>query len=211
MITLHYYPGNASLTPHFLLNEIGCPFELALVDRSVNAHKSPEYLRLNPHGRIPTLVDGEIVVYETAAIAMHLADRFPEADLAPPLGTPARAAYYKWLVHLSSTVQAEMRPFFYPEQHVALATNVEDVQRTAARRLDEMFSTVDRLLGEGPYLLGDRFSAVDPYLFMLVRWGRFLPAPPRRLSNIARHAERLISRPAILSALESEGLEAPYY
>lgn len=211
MITLHYYPGNASLTPHFLLNEIGCDFELALVDRAANAHKSPEYRRLNPHGRIPTLVDGEIVIYETAAIALHLGDRFPESGLAPPVGSAARAHYYKWMAHLSSTVQAEMRPFFYPEQHVQIEANIEDVRRTAAGRLDAMFEVIDGLLGEGPYLLGDRFSAVDPYLFMLVRWGRLLPAPPRRLSNLARHAERLLARPAIARALAVEGLEEPYY
>ena len=65
---LYYYPGNANLTPHMVLEEIGAPYELVLLDRSKNAHKSPEYLKLNPHGRIPTLVDGDLVLYETAAI-----------------------------------------------------------------------------------------------------------------------------------------------
>ena len=82
---LHYYPGNASFTPHVLLREIGAPFELKLVQRAEGAHKQPEYLKLNPNGLIPVLVDGELVLYETAAICMHLADAHPGAAL-PALG-----------------------------------------------------------------------------------------------------------------------------
>src|SRR5262245_63889985 len=72
MLELHYYPGNASLTPHMLLEELGVPYALKLVDRTRNAHKAPEYLRLNPNGLIPVLVAGDLVLYETAAICLHL-------------------------------------------------------------------------------------------------------------------------------------------
>ena len=81
MLALYYYPGNASLVPHMMLREIGVQFELRLVDRGQNAQQSPEYLKLNPSGRIPVLVDGDHVLFETAAIALYLADRFPEAGL----------------------------------------------------------------------------------------------------------------------------------
>jgi glutathione S-transferase len=74
MIQLHYFPGNASMTPHILLEELGVPFELQFVDRSAGAHKSPDYLKLNPNGLIPVLVDGDLVLYETAAICLHLVD-----------------------------------------------------------------------------------------------------------------------------------------
>jgi glutathione S-transferase len=72
MITLHYHPGNASFAPHVLLHELGVPFELQLVDRAAGQHKTPEYLRLNPNGQIPVLVDGDLVLYEAAAICLHL-------------------------------------------------------------------------------------------------------------------------------------------
>ena len=72
MLQLHYYPSNASMAPHLLLEELGVPYELKLVDRTREAHKSAEYLRLNPNGLIPVLVDGELVLYETAAICLHL-------------------------------------------------------------------------------------------------------------------------------------------
>ena len=106
MLKLHYHPGNASLTPHMLLEELGVPFQLELVDRAKAAHKSPEYLKLNPNGLIPVLVDGDLVLYETAAICLHLADTHPQAKLAPPLATPERAHFYKRLIWLTNTMQA---------------------------------------------------------------------------------------------------------
>ena len=91
MIQLYYHPGNASLAPHMLLEEIGDPFELVFVDRANAAHKSPEYLKLNPNGQIPVLVDGGSVVYEAAAICLHLADRYPDADADAAMQVRTRA------------------------------------------------------------------------------------------------------------------------
>ena len=92
---LYYYPANASLAPHILLEEAGCDFELVLVDRKLERQKSVEYLRLNPNGRIPVLVSGELVLFESAAICLYIADLFPEARLVPvkdPAGvSPDRA------------------------------------------------------------------------------------------------------------------------
>src|SRR5262249_2108595 len=118
VIELHYYPGNASLTPHMLLEELGVPFELRLVDREKDAQHSPEYLRLNPNGTIPVLVDGALVLYETAAICLHLVDTHPAAGLAPPLGTPERAHFYKWLAWLGNTLQPTLMVWHYAERWV---------------------------------------------------------------------------------------------
>ncbi len=93
MFELFYYPGNASMAPHMLLNELGVPFKLTLVDRARNGQRSPDYLRLNPNGRIPVLVDGDQVVFETGAILVHLVDRHADAGLAPALGTPERTQF----------------------------------------------------------------------------------------------------------------------
>src|SRR4051812_4806431 len=108
MYKLYFFPGNANLAPHMLLEELGVEYELVLVDRDKNAQKSPEYLKLNPNGRIPTLLDGEFVLYETAAICLHLVDRHPQAGLAPQVGTVERAEFYKWLIYLTNTLQAEL-------------------------------------------------------------------------------------------------------
>ena len=104
MIELHYFPGNASMTPHMLLEELGVPFALKYVDRTALAHKTPEYLKLNPNGLIPLLVEGDLVLYETAAILLHLADTHPQAGFAPALGTAERAQFYKWLAWMTNTL-----------------------------------------------------------------------------------------------------------
>ncbi|MBV9115008.1 MAG: glutathione S-transferase N-terminal domain-containing protein [Hyphomicrobiales bacterium] len=211
MYDLYYYPGNASLLPHMVLREIGAPFELRLVDRAQEAQKSADYLRLNPNGRIPVLVDGELVLFETAAITLHLVDRHPEAELAPAPGTSARAEFYKWMVHLTNTPQAEYRAWFYPWQHVADRAMAESVKRAAGERLGRMFKLIADQLAEGPWLLGERFSAADLFLFMLVRWGREMPHPPRALPQLAAHASRVLERLAVQATLEAEGLKAPIF
>jgi glutathione S-transferase len=209
MYVLHYYPGNASLLPHMILREIGAPFELRLVDRTRDAHKSPEYLALNPNGLIPVLIDGDLVLYETAAVAMHLCDRHPEAGLAPPLGTPERAHFYKWMAHLTNTVQAEYLMWFYPERYVDLADAVPRVKAVAEARLDAIFDRIAAQLGGKRWLLGERFSAADLFLTMVIRWGRNLARPPRTIPALGALAERVLARPAVRAAFEAEGLRPP--
>ena len=201
MIELHYYPGNASLLPHMMLREIGCPFELRLVDREANAQKSAAYLRLNPNGKIPLLVaDGE-AIFETAAIGLYLADRFPEAGLAPPPGDPDRAAYYRWMAHLSSTPQAEFRAWYYPHEFVDEAALADHVRRAAEASLEATFERIAAQLGAGPWLLGRRFSAADLYLLMMALWGYRMARPPRTLPGLGAHAERVRARPAVKATL----------
>jgi len=209
MYVLYYYPGNASLLPHMALREAGVPFELRLVDRRQNAHKSAEYLRLNPNGLIPVLVDDDLVLFEAAAITLHLADQHPQAGLAPPPGTRERAQFYKWMVHLTNTPQAEFRAWFYPWERVADRAMAVTVMQAASERLAHMFNIIADQLGDGPWLLGERFSAADLFLLMLVRWGRAMPHPPRDLPPLAAHARRVLERPAVQAALEAEGLSAP--
>jgi glutathione S-transferase len=211
MLALYYYPGNASLLPHVMLREIGAEFELRLVDRGQNAQKSADYLKLNPSGQIPVLVDGDLVLFETAAIALHLADRFPQAGLAPSVGTPTRAEFYKWMIHLTNTPQAEFYRWFYPHVHVSDQAAAPAVKQAAGERLNRMFDVMSEQLGDRTWLLGERFSAADLFLFMLIRWGRSMPRPPRSLPNLNALAERVLARPAVQKALEVEGIKAPVF
>ena len=225
MITLHYYPSNASFAPHVLLRELGVPFQLQLVDRNQGAHKTPEFLKLNPNGLIPVLVDGELVLYETAAVLLHLADAHPAAGLAPPLGSAARAQYYKWMVWLSNTMQAAMTPYYYPERWLA-AGNTEaaaQVKAAAQARLGDCLQQIDAQLAaqgpvdgpsggpsDGPWLLGERYSAVDPLAFMLCRWTRhFAHQPARDYAHIGPYLQRMLARPAVQAAVQAEGLQPP--
>jgi glutathione S-transferase len=212
MYALYYYPGNASLTPHMALEEIGAKFELRLVDRNSEAHKSPDYLRLNPNGLIPVLVDGELVLYETAAICLHLADRHPEARLAPPLGTAERAELYKWLIHLTNTLQPELITYFYPERRADDAAMAARIKVHAERRVGEMLDRIEaHLQASGPHLLGDTFSVADLFLFMLGRWTRGFTNPARNRPALRRLMERVTERPAVKRALASEGIAAPLF
>ncbi len=210
MYALYYYPDNASTFIHMLLRELGVPFELRLVDRKSDAHHSAEYLRLNPLGQIPVLVDGDLVLTETAAIALHLVDRHPECGLAPPLGSAARAHFYKWMMYLTNTLQPEHLKRAYPHRHVSNPDAVEDVRATAFRRLDGMFDFIEAELGGGPYLLGDTLSAADFFLLMLVMWGSRMARRPASLPAIGAHAARMLARPAVAATLAAEGLSPPF-
>jgi glutathione S-transferase len=214
MIQLHYYPGNASMTPHLLLRELGVPFELKYVDRSTGAHKAPEYLRLNPNGLIPVLVDGDLVLYETAAIVLHLVDTHPDSGLAPAVGTAERAQFYKWLVWLAASLQSQMPIYFYTERYVAPgnSTGAAEVKVATEARIDALIDQIDAQFAShgGPWLLGERFSALDPYAFMLCRWTRGMRRPARTLPRIAPFLDRMLARPTTQKVFELEKLSAPW-
>jgi glutathione S-transferase len=208
---LYYYPGNANLAPHMLLNEIGAKHERVLVDRATNAQKSDDYLKLNPLGRVPTLADGELIVTEAAAICLHLVDRHPEAGLAPSVGTDARAHFYKWMMYLTNTLQAELMTYFYPERLMADPALAAHIKVRAEERIGEMLVFIDEELTQngGPFLLGERVSAADFYLLMLGRWTRFLKRPARDYSFVGAHLRRMLLRPAVQRTFAAEGLVAP--
>jgi len=206
MLTLYYAPGAASLVVHWLLIELDAEHELHKLDTEKREHKSPEYLKLNPNGVIPTLlVDGE-PVYESAALVMYLADAYPMAGLAPALDSLQRARYYQWLLHLANTVQPAFRNWFYPGEAAGEA-NAEVVKDIARQRVEESWDRIDAHLAEnGPWLLGDKLSAADFFLTMLMRWSRNMPKPATQWPQLARVAERMKARPSFKKLYESEQL-----
>ncbi|HEY1393105.1 MAG TPA: glutathione S-transferase [Methylibium sp.] len=211
-IRLHYYPSNASMAPHMLLEELGLRYELVLVDRTVGAHKSPEYLKLNPNGLIPVLEDGGLVLYETAAICLHLVDSHPHAGLAPALGTPQRAHFYKWLMWLTNTLQASLSVYFYPERWADGDDAIAQVRAHAETRIVGLLQQLDAELARhgGPWLLGEDYSALDPYALMLCRWTRGFEKPARSLPALGPYLQRVLARPAIRRAFEQERLPLPW-
>lgn len=218
MIELHYFPGNASLAPHILLHELALPFRLQLVDRTANAHKAPDYLALNPNGQIPVLRDGDLVLYESAAICLHLADRVPGAGLLPPLGSTERAQAYKWLVWMSNTLQARLMHYFYPERLVDAghADGAAQVKARAQTDIGAMLDQVEaQLAGHGqPWLLGAHHGVTDAYGWMLCRWTRGFEGaaspPARSRPAINAWLQRVMARPAVQRVLADEGLPAPW-
>lgn len=215
MIQLHYYPSTAAMVPHILLEELGVPYERVLVDRTVGAHKRPEYLHLNPNGLIPVLVDDGLVVYETAAIALHLCDRHPGAGLAPEFGSPGRSHFYKWLAWLTNTLQATLIVYFYPERWVdeGHAEAAAEVKRHAQRKAVAQLEQLDAQLARsgGPWFLGETYSALDAYVFTLCRWTRhFESGRARDLGHLGPYLQRMLVRPAVQRVIANEGLQPPY-
>ena len=218
MLQLHYFPGNASLIPHIVLEELGVPFELKYVDRAVAAQKSADYLALNPNGLIPVLVDDAaggkahpLVLYETAAVCMHLADMNPAAGLLPPLASADRALAYKWLAWLTNTLQATLIVYFYPERWADDAAAIAQVKGHAETRIGAMLDQLDAEFArhQGDWLLGESFSLADPYAFVLCRWTRGLHRPARDLPHLKPWLDRMQERPAVQRAFATEKLPPP--
>ncbi|MBO9680334.1 MAG: glutathione S-transferase [Acidovorax sp.] len=215
MIQLHYYPSTAAMAPHILLEELGVPYERVLVDRAQGAHRSPEYLRLNPNGLIPVLTDGDLVVYETAAICLHLCDTHVQAALAPPLACAERARFYQWLMWLTNTLQSALIVYFYPERWMdgGHAAGVAELKRHAEQRVGGLLDQLDAELARhgGPWFLGEAYSALDAYVFTLCRWTRnFASAPARARPHLGPYLQRMLARTAVQRVLANEGLSAPF-
>jgi glutathione S-transferase len=212
---LHYDPSTAAMVPHIVLEELGVPYERVLVERARNGHKTPQYLRLNPNGLIPVLTDGELVLYETAAIVLHLCDTHPQARLAPPLASAQRAEFYKWLVWLTNTLQATLIVYFYPQRWVdeGNAEGAAQVKAHAHAKVAGLLAQLDALLARngGPWLLGADYSALDPYVFTLCRWTRnFASGKARDLPQLGPYLQRVLARPAVQRVLAIEQLAPPF-
>lgn len=206
MYSLYYSPGAASMVVHWLLIELGAPYELHAVDLSAREQKSPEYLALNPNGVVPTLVIDGAPMHEAAAMLLLLADAHPEAALAPSPHDPERGAYYQWMLHLANAVQPLFRLWWYPGE-VAGEGNADAVQAHVAPRIEAAWDRLDAHLAvNGPYLLGETISAADFYLVMLMRWSRNMPRPAHAWPRLGALAGRMKARPSFKALYECEGL-----
>jgi glutathione S-transferase len=206
MYQLYYMPGAASLVVHWLLIEVDAPHELRLVDGAAKQQKSPEYLRLNPNGLVPTLVVDGTPLYECAALAMLLAERHPQNGLAPAPGTPQRGLYLQWMLHLANTVQPAFRNWWYPDE-AAGPEHAEVVRARATERIERAWDRLDaHLAARGPYVLGDGPTAPDFLATMLARWSRNMPRPATAWPAFGRLLAAMKARPSFRTLYEREGL-----
>ena len=210
MYTLHWNEGSASLVAHLALEETGVPYKLKHLDMDKGEHKLPEYLKLNPNGKIPTLeLDGGGVMFETCAIAMYLADRHPQSGLAPAIADPARPLYNQWLFHLTNSIQPLYLLYYYPERATTNAGHVEEVKAKAREQIGEAWDRVERsLAAKGPYMLGERFSAAGLPVVMLSNWRDAQPDMLEKRPHLRRLVELVGQRPAARRVLEHNKLAA---
>lgn len=206
MYTLYWAPGAASLCVHWMLIELGVPHELRKLDLEAGDHRKPEYLKLNPNGLVPTMIVDGKPLWESAALLMLLAERHQEFGFAPPPGGHRRGLYMTWMFHLSNTLQASFRDWFYPDKQAGGA-DLEAVKAAARARIEACFDRIDaHIASEGPYFLRERASAVDFLGTMLMRWSRNMPKPATEWRSIAGYVARMKSRPSFKVLYQREGL-----
>lgn len=198
MYTLYYGRGAASLAVHAALQEIGVPYELAEIDLEAGQQRSPEYLRLNPLGKVPTLVIDGQALHESAALMLILAERHPAARLAPAAGSLARAEWYELAVSLANELGNNFRLWFYPSDLGGGEGDSDAALRGAIQqRIEAAWDRLDaRLAAGGPYLLGESFSGVDLMLTMYMRWSRNMPRPATDWPALRKYADMMRARPS---------------
>lgn len=192
-ITLYYAPNTRATRVAFLLEELGVPYERRTLDLAAGENKRPAHLAVHPHGLVPALRDGDTVVFETAAICLYLADRFPEGRLAPAVGSPGRAAYYQWSVYSVATLEPALSDIWLQRQRPE-GERDQVVLRSAAERFRASAAVLTAAL-KGPYLLGERFSAADVLIGSMLIWGEAMGLLEGE-NHLAEYAARIRARPA---------------
>ncbi len=207
MYILYHAPATASMAVHMTLLEIGAPHRLELVDLGSKAQRDPEYLRLNPMGQVPTLVIEGRPHTESAALVMMLADRHPEAGLAPKVGTAERDQWTQWIVFMSNVLASTFRFWFYPPD-LGRAEHPPEVRDALQRKIHSAWDRLDaHLAANGPYLLGDTLSAADLLLLMYMRWSRNMPRTALEWPALKAFADRMRQRDSWQRLYDIEGLE----
>jgi glutathione S-transferase len=204
--TLHYSPGTASMAVHWMLIHLDAPFELEQVDLDGGAQNSAAYRKLNPAGRVPTLIIEGKPCAESAALLMLLAERHPEAGLAPAPGSADRAAWMSAMVYLANVLLPAFRDWFYAEEDGA-GDGIDAVKALARTRIEGVWDRLDGQLADGrSYFLGDRLSTIDFLATMLMRWSRKMPRPATDWPNIVRYVTRMRALPSYIALCNAEGL-----
>ena len=194
----HYCnPMSRAVTTMWMLAELDVPCEEITVDIAAGEQRSPEYLAINPMGKVPALVDGDVVVTEVAAICAYLADKFADKGLAPPPGSPERAAYYRYLFVPGTTLE----PLFSLASQGTTLPNAESI---GWGDMPRGMATVEAMTPETGWALGERFTTADVVFGGLVdfsiRFGWLDPSP-----RVAAYAERIRARPAYQATHASFG------
>lgn len=207
LFKLYYYPNNASLAPHFLLHHLKADYQLLLIDRASNYHKSADYLTLNPTGRIPTLVVDEQAIFESSAICIHICELHPNSELMPSIGSPSRPLFFQWLAFLNNTLQAELMIRYYPHRHTNDEATVANVIAAQDERIADALSIINDQLEHNEYLLGDTLTACDYFLFMLAQWSLPIKRSPLTFVHLAAYLKRFCLNSTIKAVCDIEGID----
>jgi glutathione S-transferase len=211
-LKLYYSPGACSLAPHIVLEELGDPYAIELVSIPEGKTSSPEFLRINPKGRVPVLsIDGAVLT-EAPAILIYLAQSRPDAGLLPA-SILEFARCIEWFNWISGTVHAmSIAQVWRPHRFIDDMTVHPDISAKGKRNLTDAYNSIEAKLSGKVWAVGERYSIVDPYLLVFYRWGNRIGIPMKdRYPNWTQHTDRLLIRPAVSKIVEREGIRKQIY
>jgi glutathione S-transferase len=206
MLTLYYATNTCALASHIALEEAGAAFETRWVDFGAAEQTKPEYLKINPKGRVPALVTEHGVLTETPAILAYIAQRHPEAGVAPLDDPFAFAELQAFMSYLCATVHVahahRARGYRWADDPAAF----EAMKKKVPQSVGACFALIEKGMLRGPWVMGDAYTIADPYLFTLARWMEVDGVDPNAFPRVLDHRDRMAERPAVQRALNSEGL-----
>lgn len=198
---LYYSPGACSLAPHIVLREAGHAFDLVKVDiPNKKTEHGDDYWKINPKGYVPALVlDSGEVLTEVGVVCQYLADQKPGSGLAPEAGTMARYHLMEWLNFVATEVHKQIGALFNPK----MTPEMKEVQLGVIER---RLNALEKMLGGKDYLMGERFSVADAYLFTVLNWSRIHKIDMAKWPKIQAFMARIADRPKVKEAMKAEGL-----
>jgi glutathione S-transferase len=201
MLTLYYAPGTCALASHLALEYAGAPYQAVRLDFGSNQQRSAEYLKVNPKGRVPALLTDRGIVTETPALLQFISQSFPQANLAPLADPFLMARVNEFNSYLCSTVHVahahRRRGSRWADDEQALEAMKKKVPQTVA----QSFDLIEQHMLKTPWVLGDRFSICDMYLFTLAQWLEGDGVDPGRFPNVADHRNRMSADPVVVKVL----------
>ena len=183
---LYYNPRSRAAIAKWMLDECDADYEIVYIDLEKGEHKAPEFLEINPAGKLPALVEGDSRIFESAAICLYLGDKFPEANLAPKVGAPGRGRYLSLMVYSTSQLEPAMGD---------MLMGTETLPQRGWTDFETVEDVIEGELGDGAYLFSDWFTAADVMIGSMLLWKRMWGGPPGR-PKLEAYVDRLLERPA---------------
>ncbi len=202
---LFYADGSAAMGARVILEEVGETYELIETEIGAGMPRAPELLALNPNGWVPVLLWEHGAIYECGAIVTFLCDRYPEFRLAPAAHDADRGVFLQWLFFFSSSLQTAYQMTYHTDRFCTSKEDEATVQRRSIKRLRELWQVIDNAIGHGEWMLGQKFSAVDIYLFMLTTWLSDEHGHPsiEEFPNVIRIVDAVVERPSVRKVYSS--------
>jgi glutathione S-transferase len=197
MFKLYYAPGTCALASHIALQEAGAPYEAERLDFKVNQQNSPEYLEINPKGRVPSLVTDRGVLTETPAMLAFIAQSFPQARLAPLDDAFEFARVQAFTSYLCSTVHVNHAHKGRGARWATDESSFADMKRKVPQTMAACFALIENKMLKGPWVMGESYTICDPYLFTLSGWLEGDSVDIATLPKVAAHRKRMLERPAV--------------